>query len=313
MANLIKTHIETLTGFELLLSDNNEEDQAINIKLDNSLEGEEYIIHIDKSVLISAGNYQALSNASASLIQLLIIAIVASSCGNHKEAIPRVSTESVEALAKRLLPDRYDDFVFKKIESENGSDFFEVQNSGSKILIKGNTGVALATGFKWYLEEHCNSSISLNYNRLDLPKKLPKLSEPYRLESPFEYRYIFNYCTYGYTMPWWDWDRWEDMIDYMALMGVNMPLATIGQEAVWQEVYLDMGLSQQQIDDFFVGPAHLPWGWMGNIDSIGGPLPQNWIRERAELQKKILGRTKERPYQVRGVYKRAKGDIEKNS
>ena len=91
-------------------------------------------------------------------------------------------------------------------------------------------------------------------------------------------------------MPWWDWERWQQMIDYMALKVVNMPLATIGQEAVWQEVFTDLGLSDEQLKEFFVGPAHLPWGWMGNIDGLGGPLPQNWIDQRKELQKKVLQR-----------------------
>ena len=49
-----------------------------------------------------------------------------------------------------------------------------------------------------------------------------------RKETEYDYRYIFNYCTYGYTMPWWDWEKWERMIDYMAMKGINMPLSIIG-------------------------------------------------------------------------------------
>ncbi|SIT11429.1 alpha-N-acetylglucosaminidase [Zobellia uliginosa] len=206
--------------------------------------------------------------------------------------VPQSSVEkSAYGILKRILPDRVSSFVFKEITEINNKDVFEVSNGhAGKIIISGNSTVAMASGLDWYLKNYCNTHISLNYNQLDLPETLPKLPSKIRKETPFDYRYLFNYCTYGYTMPWWNWDRWERMIDYMALKGVNMPLAIIGQEAVWQEVFRDLGMSRQQIDNFFVGPAHLPWGWMGNIDGMAGPLPQNWISQRKELQVKILER-----------------------
>jgi hypothetical protein len=36
---------------------------------------------------------------------------------------------------------------------------------------------------------------------------------------------------------WWDWKRWEKEIDWMALQGINLPLAFTGQEAIWQKVF----------------------------------------------------------------------------
>ena len=198
--------------------------------------------------------------------------------------------QEVEALVTRLIPEHKDLFVFELTDSETEKDFFEIKSIKNKISIKANNGISLTSGLYWYLKNYCNAQVSINYNQLDLPESLPRLSEKIRIETPFEYRYFFNYCTYGYSMPWWNWDRWEKMIDYMALQGVNMPLAIIGQEAVWQKVYKELGMSNQQIKDFFVGPAHLPWGWMGNIDGVGGPLPDNWIKQRAELQKRILKR-----------------------
>ncbi len=29
-------------------------------------------------------------------------------------------------------------------------------------------------------------------------------------------------------MPYWDWERWEKEIDWMAVHGINMPLALVG-------------------------------------------------------------------------------------
>ena len=95
-------------------------------------------------------------------------------------------------------------------------------------------------------------------------------------------------------MAWWDWAEWERMIDWMALKGINLPLAVTGQEAVWRDVLQDLGFSRKQIADFLVGPAYLPWGWMGNIDGLGGPAAARagstatWTLER-----KILARERE--------------------
>jgi hypothetical protein len=39
------------------------------------------------------------------------------------------------------------------------------------------------------------------------------------------------------SFAWWDWKRWEKEIDWMALQGINFPLAFTGQEAIWQKVF----------------------------------------------------------------------------
>ena len=43
-----------------------------------------------------------------------------------------------------------------------------------------------------------------------------------------EYRYYMNVCTFGYSYVWWDWTRWEKEIDWMAMNGINIPLAFVG-------------------------------------------------------------------------------------
>ena len=78
-------------------------------------------------------------------------------------------------------------------------------------------------------------------------------------------------------------------IDWMALNGINMPLATTGQEAIQKQVYLQMGLSEEDLDSHFTGPAFLPWGRMGNIKSWGGPLSSAWRKRSIALQHSILG------------------------
>lgn len=45
----------------------------------------------------------------------------------------------------------------------------------------------------------------------------------------------------------------------MALMGVNLPLALEGQEAIWRKVYIDLGLTEEELEDHFAGYAFLAW------------------------------------------------------
>jgi alpha-N-acetylglucosaminidase len=173
---------------------------------------------------------------------------------------------AVGELARRLLGDRAAAFVFEPVGQEAGRDVFEIETAGDKIVIRGSGGVAMASGLGWYLKHHCHCQVSFNGDQLALPPTLPAVSPKVRRVSPFRYRYSFNYCAFSYTMAWWDWPQWQRMIDWMALHGINMPLAMTGQEAVWQKVYRDLGLDDDEIGRFFVGPGYLPFGWMGCID-----------------------------------------------
>ena len=136
-------------------------------------------------------------------------------------------------------------------------------------------------------------SLGMPASRWNSLTPFPRVANKVSHQCQMSTRFFLNYCTYGYTMVWWQWEQWERFIDWMALNGVNMPLALTGQEAVWQEVWREMGMTDSEIRAYFSGPAHLPWHRMANLDGFGGPLPQSWIDGQKELQKKILDRERE--------------------
>jgi len=195
-------------------------------------------------------------------------------------------------LARRVLGERAAEFRFEAIPAEDGRDVFEAEAAGGVATVRGSTGVAMASGLNWYLKYACNAHVSWLGDQLDLPRPLPDFAKVRRV-SPYKYRYCFNYCTFSYTMAWWDWERWQREIDWMAMNGINLPLSVTGQEAVWQAVYRGLGLADSDLESFFVGPAYLPFGWMGCIDGWAGPLPQTWIDEHQDLQQKIVARERE--------------------
>lgn len=203
------------------------------------------------------------------------------------------SLDAVNKLIRRRFPMLIGKIQFEEIFVENSFDVFELQSVNGILVIRGNNGVSMASGLNWYLKHYCNCQITFRDKQLSIPNPLPNISDNIRIVSPYKYRYYFNYCAFAYTFAWWDWNDWEWMIDLMALYGINAPLAITGLEGVWRNVGKRLQLSEEQMQDFYVGPGYLPFGWMGCIDRWGGPLPDSWIDDHVELQKKILSRERE--------------------
>lgn len=197
-----------------------------------------------------------------------------------------------QTLIRRILPDYTSQFIVEVVPSD-GTDWFELASKGDKIVLSGNNGVSIASALYYYLTEYAHCQITWNGTNLKLPAKLPLVSMPIHKKTPYEYRYYLNYCTFNYSMSWWDWNRWEKEIDWMALHGINMPLAITGEEYIWDEVYRSYGFTDADLDSFFSGPAYFSWFWMGNLDGWGGPLPKSWKDSHRDLQQKILNRERE--------------------
>jgi len=208
----------------------------------------------------------------------------------HFTAFAQLDKPAAEAFIKRVVPTAANHFVVKEIPAENGKDVFELQSKDGKIVLGGNKALSVASALSYYLKNYCHDDFGWNGDNMHLPAVLPVVKGKIHHTTPYTYRYYLNYCTFNYSMSWWDWKRWQKEIDWMALNGINMPLALTGEEAIWRDVYHNMGFTDKDLDGFFSGPAYFSWFWMGNLDGWGGPLPQHWMDSHKELQKKILQR-----------------------
>ena len=197
----------------------------------------------------------------------------------------------VHDLLERIDPGASKKFIIQVKKGQ--SDFFELDQKGDKVVIRGNNYVNIATGLNWYLKYYAGIHLSWNGMTAELPESLPKVSTPVRKETNLSLRYDFNYCTYSYTMAFWDWKRWEKEIDWMALHGINLPLAVVGQECVWKNMLEKLGYTKEEINKFIAGPAFLAWWAMNNLEGWGGPNPDSWYTQQEVLQKKILKRMRE--------------------
>ena len=194
------------------------------------------------------------------------------------------------------LLERIDKGASKKFKIElrqSANDFFELDQAGGKVMVRGNSWVNIATGINWYLKYNCGIHLTWGNMKAQLPAALPKVKAKERHETNMKMRYCFNYCTFSYSMAFWDWQRWQEEIDWMALHGVNMPLAIVGTECVWRNMLLKMGYSEDEVGEFIAGPAFLAWWEMNNLEGWGGPLPMSWYRQQEALQKNILKRMKQ--------------------
>ena len=223
---------------------------------------------------------------------LLTTALLTAGCGTPKhDGTP--DAKAAAALAQRVIPGQAGHFSFKTLPAEE-NDFFTLEMDGSRISVGGNNANSMAVGLNYYLKYYCHVNIGwFAWDKGTMPKKLPPVDGSVTIDARVPERFFLNYCTYGYTMPWWRWDEWEHFIDWMALNGINLPLAITGQESVWYQVWTELGLSDEEVRSYFTGPAHLPWHRMLNIDRWGGPLPKSWLEGQEALQKKIVARERE--------------------
>lgn len=182
-------------------------------------------------------------------------------------------------------------FVIERLKGEK--DFFELDQKGNKVVVRGNNYVSIATGINWYLKYYAGINLSWNGMKADLPEVLPPVLKKERHETDLKLRYDFNYCTFSYSMAFWDWKRWEQEIDWMALHGINLPLAIVGTDVVWKNVLEELGYTREEINAFIAGPGFQAWWLMNNLEGWGGPNPDSWYERQEELQKRILKRMRE--------------------
>ncbi|KAK0934967.1 hypothetical protein LTR29_013464 [Friedmanniomyces endolithicus] len=214
------------------------------------------------------------------------------------------STAGIEALVQRRLPNHANAFTFSLTPgpvsyvasntTTKQNDEYTVSNAANgTIHITGNTPIALASGLRWYLTTYAHVDIYWFIgSRLHLaPQHLSPVNGTYHGSSIVPWRYHFNTVTFSYTAAFWTWDDWELELDWLALRGVNLPLAWNGYEKILIDVFREAGFGDAEISTFLSGPAFQAWNRFGNIQgSWGGELPMSWVDSQFALAIQIVAR-----------------------
>lgn len=190
----------------------------------------------------------------------------------------------------RMLPSHSSQFICEDIPQDRDREVFELDARNGKIVLRGSSGVALASTFNWYLRHVAKLQVSNRGDQLALPATLPLPAAKIRKVSPYKVVNHLNNVTFSYTTAFWSWERWEREIDFMAMCGVKNPLMIGGNEKVWQNVLRKAGFSEKDIAAYIASCAYVPFMLMGNAEGEGGPVPQRLIEAEAELARNILER-----------------------
>lgn len=205
---------------------------------------------------------------------------------------------AVRALMQRIIPRQADKFVLETIAPDTITgkvmDVMEIESQDGKIVLRGNSASSLTAALNYYFKNYGNVSVAWDgLDQLNLPTPLPNVQPKVRFVSYFPVRVAYQPSTHAYTTAYWDWNRWEHEIDFLALNGFNRALLVAGQEAIWQKLWKDYGYDDAQIRAWLVPPGHAPWQAMGLLENYGGGVSQNLIDARLKLAQRIVARLKE--------------------
>jgi len=221
---------------------------------------------------------------------------------SNGQAPPLGNEDALQDLVARVLPKNVQLTVSISVndecqpQSESDSCFQVTTVSPTELRVTGTTANDAAAGLGFYLRSACNVTIGWprgggsDFSSLLALRSWPDVSlKKNRLAA---WSYMMNVCTQSYSLAWYSWNEWEPFIDWMALSGINLVLATTGQEEVQYKVFEKLGLSDIEIRSWFNGPAFLTWSRGQNEygNDIAGPLPRSWMKEQWNLQKRILER-----------------------
>ena len=200
----------------------------------------------------------------------------------------------MQELIKRNTPEIADRFALEIEDRREGKSFYEIEARDGKIVLRGDCKISLAMAYYRYLNDCCNVNLAhCGNDRIgnitDAP--LPNGKTVRIIEQ--DKRAYMNYCTFSYSARWWDWERWEKEIDWMALHGINLPLSIVGADCVWYHVLDKLGYTPKEINEFIAGPGFQAWWLMNNLEGWGGPNPDSWYKKQMALQQRIVKRMRE--------------------
>lgn len=217
---------------------------------------------------------------------------------------PSAEAASSRAVIKRLLGEKAASrfrFTITRAQAKIPTyekDQYSVEAMDGVVYVNGTTGVALCVGAYQYLkralgvqvtwgEDGSGDQIQTALRFVTAGQKWPDFKLTNTALVPL--RYGWNMCTFSYTAVWWNETRWQREVDWMALHGINMPLAVTGVEYVWKKVFVDKyKVPLEDLQEWFSGPAFLTWQRMGNLRAFGGPLSLQWINRQKDLNVFIL-------------------------
>lgn len=201
--------------------------------------------------------------------------------------------EAFLSLVFRVTKGKYRNQIkIRETKSESGFDEYRYCAKNGILTIFATSGVAGGVAFNNYLKKYCGYYYGILTVSGTLPEKLPDTEGEICEKSVFHYRYAFNYCTFGYSYAFNDWQDWERITDYLILSGYNLVLNPIGNECVWVRLLQEFGYSEAEAYGYISAPNYLPWQWMMNLSAFESCISSDWLNEQKESARKFNAKLK---------------------
>ncbi|MBQ3150748.1 MAG: alpha-N-acetylglucosaminidase C-terminal domain-containing protein [Clostridia bacterium] len=200
----------------------------------------------------------------------------------------------MKKLIERTTGELADSFIIEIVENTDNFDFFEIEQVDDKIILRGNNNCSVALAYNYYLRNHCNIDLSWSGNTeaYEIEKILP-VKHKVRKEIKQKIRMCMDYEIYANEAAFWDYDRFEKELEFMAMNGINLVPMLVGNEAVSYYSLLELGINREDSMEFLSSPSYYPLQMSGKLDTFLPMTDTNYLKSRIELGKKILKRMKE--------------------
>ena len=193
----------------------------------------------------------------------------------------------------RNTPKIADCFEFRACEAVDGCDTYQLFGENKKIIICGNNKVTMAMGYYRYLHDYCNVMLVSGDYDISYIKTAPLPEEKITFTVKQKIRMAMTNERFAAEADGWGFDRWEKEIDFMAMNGVNTPLALTGSDGVLYKMLKDMRIPEATIFSFISGSSYWYKQLTGNIF---GFLPMNsadYFNKKIAVGKMVTEREKE--------------------
>ena len=205
---------------------------------------------------------------------------------------PSFDLRPAQAVVQRVLGPHAGQIELGTLDAGDDGERFRIARDGKRVKVEGTTASALLFGVNWYLKYIAHRQVSTNGDHLG-DEALPPPDETIERAARYPWRYSLNQNTDGYTMPYWDWPRWEREIDLYALSGINAMIVERGMDSVLYQTFRDFGYSDRELRAWITQPAHQNWQLMGNLCCFDGPISRELMAKRAKSARQILAHLRE--------------------
>src|SRR6266576_3554170 len=124
----------------------------------------------------------------------------------------RSPTASAEGVLQRLMPHLAPQFQLALVSRPDHKDYFRISGTRGHIRVQATTQPTVLYGVNWYLKYVAHLQVSPNGLQLGPPNfVLPAPESPIEKPALYPWRYALNENVDGYSAPYWDKKRWQQM------------------------------------------------------------------------------------------------------